>query len=103
VTSAAIYRNFMNAPIASTAPRSISIVNDIAGTGAATGFTTTVAVARLFAGFGSGAPLETDAVFDVTVVTVRTRLNVADAPDASVAIEQVIVAPFVQVNEGPEV
>ena len=69
--------------------------------------TSVEAVDELLLGFESGVVDVTLAVF-ITIVpfvseplNVTVTLNVADAPAAKVAIEQVTVAPVVQVNVGP--
>src|SRR5205814_1651529 len=69
--------------------------------------TSVEAVDELLLGFESGVVDVTFAVF-ITVVpfvseplNVTVTLNVADAPAAKVAMEQVTVAPVVQVNVGP--
>src|SRR6266571_3080848 len=66
-----------------------------------------VDVELLFAGLESGVALDTVAVFEMfALVVCTTKVNEADAPETSVAIEHVTVpvpptGGFVQVNDGP--
>ena len=65
------------------------------------------AVEELFPGFESVVVLETIAVFEsvpaaVPEPTFTVSVNAAEEPAVSVAIEQLTVAPVVQLNAGPE-
>jgi hypothetical protein len=89
-------------PVGQTPPPSRVTVPAVAGPAVA------VLVEELLPGEGSTVEEDTVAVFEMIVPfgvvngTLATRVNVADAPLASVAMVQVTVAPVVQINVGPE-
>jgi hypothetical protein len=88
-----LYRNFVAAASARSAPRRTSIHSESAGTGAGgAGVIVTTAVELLFAGFGSASVAETVAVFDTDPVGGALIASV------TVTVEPEVIVPTLQVT-----